>query len=273
MYPPATWRLIIQPPADGATNMAIDEAIVEQVRAGQAPPTLRFYAWEPACLSLGYAQPVAEVDFGRLYARGWQAVRRLTGGRAILHTDEVTYSVAVPEDDPRVAGGVIESYRRLSEGLLAGLRLLGADVRADRKAGEMAVVKGPVCFEVPSDYEITFQGRKLLGSAQTRRGEVVLQHGALPLYGDLSRICDALVFEDEAAREKARMRVLRRAITLEEALGRPVWPEEVVAALADGFAHALNLRLEESPMTEREWNIAKHLRAEKYATEDWIQRH
>ena len=273
MYPPATWRLIIHPPADGAMNMAIDEAIAEQVRAGNAAATLRFYAWEPACLSLGYAQPVAEVDFERLQDRGWQAVRRLTGGRAILHTDEVTYSVAVPEDDPRVVGGVLESYRRLSEGLLTGLRLLGVDVRADRKASRSPSVKGPVCFEVPSDYEITYQGRKLLGSAQTRRGGVVLQHGALPLYGDLSRICDALVFEDEAARERARERVLARATTLEEALGQRIELEQVIKALAEGFSRALNLQMEVSQLTEQEWVIAEHLRAEKYATEEWTQRH
>lgn len=253
-------------------NMAIDEAIAEQVKAGAVPATLRFYAWEPACLSLGYAQSAAEVDFERLRAKGWQAVRRLTGGRAILHTDEVTYSVAVPEDDPRVAGGVLESYRRLSEGLLTGLRLLGVDVQADRKVSESQNLKGPVCFEVPSDYEITFQGRKLLGSAQTRRGGVVLQHGALPLYGDLSRICDALIFEGETARERARARVLARAITLQEALGQRIELEEVIKALAEGFARALNLQLEVSQVTEREWAIAERLRAEKYATEEWTQR-
>ncbi len=273
MYPPATWRLIIQPPADGATNMAIDEAIAEQVKAGEVPPTLRFYGWEPACLSLGYAQSVAEVDFERLQTRGWQVVRRLTGGRAILHTDEVTYSVAVPEDDPRVTGGVIESYRRLSEGLLMGLHLLGAAAQAERKADGRQTLKGPVCFEVPSDYEITFQGRKLLGSAQTRRGEVVLQHGALPLYGDLSRICDALVFADEAARDMARARVLARAVTLEEALGQHVEPKAVIAALSEGFARALNLRLTEASLTDQEWAIAERLRADKYAAEEWTRRY
>src|SRR5690606_22324006 len=121
---------------------------------------------------------------------------------------------AAPNSEPRVAGGVLESYRRLSQGLLAGLQRLGAAVSAEKSAGEAHGFKGPVCFEVPSDYEITVSGRKLLGSAQTRRSGIVLQHGALLLYGDLSRICDALAFYDEEEREDARRRVCSRAITL-----------------------------------------------------------
>src|SRR5205814_2575613 len=127
-YLPAVWRVIIHRAADGPTNMAIDEAIADSVAAGAVPPTLRFYAWEPACISLGYTQPVTDVDFDSLHAHGWDVVRRLTGGRAILHVDELTYSVAAPSDEPRVAGGVIESYRRLSAGLMAGLAKLGAEV-------------------------------------------------------------------------------------------------------------------------------------------------
>jgi len=84
-YPHSTWRLIITPPAAGAWNMAIDEAILEATGTGSAPPTLRLYGWDPACLSLGYAQPIADADLDRLALAGWDLVRRPTGGRAILH--------------------------------------------------------------------------------------------------------------------------------------------------------------------------------------------
>ncbi len=275
-YPRATWRVILHHAADGAANMAIDEAIAQHVAEGLVPPTLRFYAWEPPCLSLGYAQPAAEVDFERLHRLGWSVVRRLTGGRAILHTDEVTYSVAVPLDDPRVAGGVVESYRRLAQGLLAGLIALGAPVRAnpENEGVDDPSSKGPVCFEVPSAYEITVNGRKLMGSAQTRRGgSVVLQHGTLPLTGDLGRICEALVFRDEAERAEARRRVLARAITLEEALGHPVEAAEVIAALRHGFSTVLNVELVESPLTPPELARAADLRANRYATPAWTYRH
>ncbi len=273
-YSRAVWRVIIHRAADGPTNMAIDEAIAEGVGARRVPPTLRFYAWDPPCLSLGYAQPAADIDFDRLRAHGWQAVRRLTGGRAILHTDELTYSVAIAPDDPRVAGGIIESYRRLSRGLIAGLAALGATVHADQAGEEAHRFKGPVCFEIPSDYEITVHGRKLVGSAQTRRGgNVVMQHGALPLFGDLGRICEVLTFQAESERAKARNQVLERAITLEEALGRRIDFDHVAGALLNGFAQELNLEFEETLLTAEERSRAEELRATRYAADEWTHRH
>jgi lipoate-protein ligase A len=177
------WRLILHPPRDGARNMAIDEALLEETAAGRSLPTLRLYAWEPPTLSLGFAQPAADVDRDALRRLGWGLVRRPTGGRAILHTDELTYSITAPETDPLMQGGVLESYRRLSLGLLAGLRLLGVEVQADEGARGRAV-RNPVCFEIPSQYEISAGGKKLIGSAQARRLGGVLQHGAFPLGGD-----------------------------------------------------------------------------------------
>ena len=126
--PRATWRLLITPPADGATNMAVDEAILHALADGVGQPTVRFYQWQPPCLSLGYNQTWRDVNTAACAARGYTWLRRPTGGRAILHIDELTYSIIAPEVEPRVHGGITESYRRLSQGLLAGLRSLGADV-------------------------------------------------------------------------------------------------------------------------------------------------
>ncbi|MEK6573836.1 MAG: octanoyltransferase, partial [Chloroflexota bacterium] len=130
-YPATQWRLLITEPTDGPLNMAIDEVILLGVAEGASPPTLRFFAWAPPCLSLGYSQPVTDVDMDRVKARGYGLVRRPTGGKAILHTDELTYSVITPQTDPRVAGGIVESYRRLSEGLLRGLALMDLIARND----------------------------------------------------------------------------------------------------------------------------------------------
>ncbi len=99
----------------GAWNMAVDELILEHIGRGASLPTLRLYSWQPPCLSLGHAQPFADVDVHRLEERGWEVVRRPTGGRAILHTDELTYSVIAPTDEPRVAGSILESYNRLAQ--------------------------------------------------------------------------------------------------------------------------------------------------------------
>ncbi|MBN1284405.1 MAG: lipoate--protein ligase family protein [Anaerolineae bacterium] len=267
------WRLIHSAPAGGATNMALDEAILMSVAAGNVPPTLRFYAWEPPCLSLGVAQFHAEADTARLAEQGWGLVRRPTGGKAILHTDELTYSVTLPKDSPLVAGDVVESYRRLSQGLAAGLEILGLRTQSDRQADPNAARQaGPVCFEVPSHYEITAGGKKLIGSAQVRKRGGMLQHGTLPLTGDLARICDGLVFADEAARVEARARVLARATTLGAALGRRVFWDEAAAALAAGFAAALGVALEPGALTTGEAAVAEKLCAEKYGAPGWTQR-
>jgi lipoate-protein ligase A len=249
--------------------MAVDEAILEAVSSGDSPPTLRFYAWHPPCLSLGYSQAVRdEVDLEACRARGIDLVRRPTGGRAILHTDELTYSVVVPQSDPRVAGEIVESYRRLCQGLLAGLRMLGLEVmQAGRKPSKPETFS-TACFDAPSDYELIVGGRKIVGSAQARRHGVVLQHGALPLVGDITRIVDVLNLpEDE--REEFRAALRMRATTLEAALGRALSFDEVVRALAHGFAQALNLELVPGELSPSELARAEMLRAEKYAAEGW----
>src|SRR5512139_2267219 len=129
------WRLLITPPTHGAWNMAADEAVLEHIGCGASLPTLRLYAWAPACLSLGHAQPFADVDSARLQERGWEVVRRLTGGRAILHTDELTYSVTGSAEEPVLTGGVLESYNRLAQALLSAVKSLNLSVEMKEAVG------------------------------------------------------------------------------------------------------------------------------------------
>lgn len=262
-YSRAVWRLVRSGRADGATNMAVDEAILRAVSSRDAAPTLRLYGWAPACLSLGRGQAVTDVDRGAVEAAGYDLVRRPTGGRAILHIDELTYCVVAPEREPRVGGGVVESYRRLSAGLVRGLERLGVtDILADERV-ENRDAEGPVCFEVPSDYEITVGGKKLVGSAQMRARGVVLQHGAVPLHGDIARICPLLAGHPDPARVRAR------ATTVESVLGRRVGWEEAAEAMIAGFAEALELQLETEELTSEECAAAQALRSGKYATHSW----
>lgn len=269
-----TWRLLITPPARGAWNMAVDEAILEHAQAGRGAslPTLRLYAWTPACLSLGHAQPFTDVDTVRLKERGWEVVRRATGGRAILHTDELTYSVIAPNDEPRVEGSVLESYNRLAQALLLAVQSL--EIPVEMKEGKVNEngTTNPVCFEVPSTYEITVNGKKLIGSAQARKKEGVLQHGSLPLIGDLSRICQALVFENESARENAAKRLLERATTVESALGRAVSWEDAAQAFIRAFESQLGLSLKRGEMSESESQRTDELVREKYDHPSWTER-
>lgn len=272
-YEKSTWRLIEHPSSTGVWNMAVDEAILESVYHGDSLPTLRLYAWAPPCLSLGHAQPFDEVDTQALSENGWGVVRRPTGGKAILHVDELTYAVIAPEREPRVAGGVLSSYLRLSQALLQVLEILGLDPEAKEKhPDEETQKKNPVCFEVPSNYEITVKGKKLIGSAQARRKEGVLQHGALPLYGDLTRIVNVLKFENEQKRSQAKTRLLAHATTIEMELGRVVSWEEAGQAFQQAFTDALNLDLVPGNLTETEKRRAQELMVEKYAHPSWTER-
>jgi lipoate-protein ligase A len=266
------WRLIITPAGRGAWNMAVDEAILEHIGRDESLPTLRLYAWEPACLSLGHAQPFVDVDRARLEEHGWDVVRRATGGRAILHTDELTYSVTGSAENPILTGGVLESYNRLAQALLLAVKNLGLPVQMKAGKANENTVPNPVCFEVPSTYEITVHGKKLIGSAQARKREGVLQHGSLPLTGDLMRICQVLVFENDATRTTAAQRLLARATTVESALGRAVSWDTAAEAFIRGFETQLGICFERGELSESELKRAEELVREKYAHPSWTER-
>jgi lipoate-protein ligase A len=279
-YPIAIWRIIYHNASNGAWNMAVDEAILEAVGGEEAPPTLRLYAWEPPCLSLGHAQPVSDVSLDALKERECGLVRRPTGGRAILHTDELTYSVCGLANDPRLAGGVLRSYRVLAQALMKALELLGIDAevkekhKLDTTGGNRSssMNPNPVCFEEPSDYEITFRGKKLIGSAQARRKEVVLQHGSLPLGGDITRIVQVLSFPDPLAREEASRRLLARATSVGQILGKTITWETAAQAFATSFAGTLELEFRKSDLTSSEIKRAEELIEDKYANWKWMGR-
>jgi lipoyl(octanoyl) transferase len=178
----------------------------------------------------------------------------------------------LPNGHPLVAGTIIDSYRRISAALLRALERLGMTASADPQAKHDRNAQGPVCFEVPSSYEIAAEGKKMLGSAQVRKYEGTLQHGTLPLSGDLSRICDALCFEDETKRQYAKARVLARAITLETALGKIISWDAAAYAMIDAFAETFDLAFERSTLSSDEQRLADELRHTRYAAADWTLR-
>jgi lipoyl(octanoyl) transferase len=298
------WRLISSPALPGASNMAIDETLLETVLSG-GPPAVRFYTWQPATLSLGVNQPLGEVDLEACRRRGIEVVRRLTGGRAVLHQHELTYSVVARESDPRVSGGVTESYRKISSALVAGLRLLGADVslappdralhralaeaRRATRAGDQtdafntlratddvglqdAEAHGAVCFDAASDYELTARGRKLVGSAQARRGGALLQHGSILLDVDWKAWAGVFAYRTEEGRRRAQQKLPTRMTSLREELGREVAAGDVARALTRGFAEAFEIDPEPSTLSYEEEAVAARLAGIKYGSREWTAR-
>lgn len=267
---------MITPARNGFWNMAMDEAILEHMGSKKSQTTLRLYAWSPPCLSLGHAQPFSDVNKEKLDSLGWDIVRRITGGRAILHTDELTYSVIGPHDEPRLAGGVLESYLCISQALLASVRKLGIDaqtVERETQSGELQKNQDPVCFEVPSNYEITSKGKKLIGSAQARKMKGILQHGTLPLYGDLTRILEGL---NEPGLEEnlwgSKRRIQERATTVENAIGRKVSWNEAAQSMIQAFEETLNISFIDSKPTLDELNRTEEFIKVKYSHPDWTER-
>lgn len=257
----------------GAWNMAVDSAIAEAVAAGHQPPTLRLYGWQPFCLSLGYGQRLREADQGTLMDRGWDLVRRPTGGKAILHGDELTYSLCLPLDHPLASGDIVESYRRISVGFLRALETLGLEAVSQHKGAEAGQGEaGPVCFELSSHYEITVAGRKLIGSAQLRRKGVVLQHGTLPLNGDAARICDVLAFGSDDERAAQKRRVRERATSLAASMGFDISWQEAAAALEQGFRRAFGDSLFRGRLSDCESARAEALRVERFGNPDWTKK-
>lgn len=269
-----SWRLILHPAAHGSWNMAVDEAILEAVCARIAPPTLRLYSWHPPCLSLGYAQSVNDVIKTELASRGWLLTRRPTGGKAILHTDELTYAVIAPLDEPHLAGNLLHSYQQLSRPLMTALRLLDLDPESKKNENITGGnrLTGPVCFEVPSHYEITVQGKKLIGSAQARRKDGLLQHGSFPLCGDLTRITLIFAYPDESARQKAARFLLSHAATAETLSSRTISWEEAAWAFLQAFQREFTIELVPGALTPQEEARAEQLVREKYNHPDWIDR-
>lgn len=268
------WRLIITPASSGAWNMSLDEALLQSVAEGSAPTTLRLYDWQPTTLTIGFAQPAADVDRNRLIAEGWDLVRRPTGGSAVLHVDELTYSLTARATEPLLSEGLLESYRKISQALLAGLSRLSVNAAGDRTYGEAGSTKqkNPVCFETPSNYEITSQGKKLIGSAQARKYGGILQHGTLPLYGDITRVTRVLNFPSPQDRTNAAARLDDRASTLESILGySPDW-NVVAGAITEGFSEYFAVTFNIESPAQYEINLTQTIMNEKYLNDAWTYR-
>ncbi|HXO59465.1 MAG TPA: lipoate--protein ligase family protein [Candidatus Acidoferrum sp.] len=260
------WRLLLDPPASGAWNMAVDEVLLDGVANGSAPPTVRFYEWAPACLSLGYFQAFEVVDVDGCRRLGVDVVRRPTGGRAILHDRELTYSVALPLRLLGDDGGVLPSYHRLSLALERGLTRLGAPVvLAPETAAQTAPDHGPVCFDRPSAHEILLDGRKLVGSAQVRRATAMLQHGSILIEPRIERLLACLRLPDGPAGR------IEDGVTGLDAVG-DFEPAAIAMALADAFAEEFAANLVPGRLRPDERVAAEAISVSKYQSVAWTER-
>ena len=269
------WYFIHSGPCSPSFNMAMDEALLKWHSEKLIPPVIRFYEWEPATLSIGYFQQVhKDIDVDEVRRQGLGFVRRPTGGRAVLHEHELTYSIIVEEDYPNMPQSVTEAYRVLSEGLLLGFRNLGLDAyfsvpdTAEKKE-DLKRPKSAVCFDAPSWYELVVEGRKVAGSAQTRQKGVILQHGAILLDMDEEKLLSLFKFADEEAREKMRQKLPEKAVAMNRLVDKPFTIEQCVGAFKSGFQDSLGIELIPYELTEAQLAYIEQLEKEKYANDEW----
>lgn len=248
------WRLLPLRVDDAFTSMAIDEALLRLNSEGKAPNTVRFWRWLPSAVSLGCFQSLErEVDLEAAKRHGVDVVRRITGGGAVFHDHhgELTYSVVCREGDlPR---DIIESYQIICGGIVQGLENLG--LRAE--------------FRPINDVQVN--GKKISGSAQTRRWGSVLQHGTVLISPDVRLMFELLKVSPEKISDKFISSVFERVTTVERELGKRPSFEQVREAMVKGFEAALNVELVEGEMEKAELDLAAELRS-KYASQEWLRK-
>lgn len=211
---------------------------MQAVGAGEVPPTLRLYRWDPPALSLGFFQKAeAVVDREACQRLGIDVVKRPTGGRAVLHHRELTYSIIVPESHPHLPGGVLASYKFLSGGIMEAFRMLGLTptLASGKRRGQGPGGPG-ACFDAPSAYEVQVEGKKVVGSAQLRRQGILLQHGSILLELPLELYYQILKLSGPEKKVTAYLEMLKKKAAGLHDLGYAVSSDDLAAALFQGFS-------------------------------------
>src|SRR3989338_2358818 len=257
------WRLIKDGFNNGYYNMALDVAIASAVEKGASPPTLRLYGWKSPTLSIGYSQRTdKKIDTGYCRKNKIDIVLRPTGGRAVLHDKEVTYSLISPKNNPLFPDNISGTYRVISETLLNGLSFLEIDAILSPKSqipNPKSQIPNPSCFATTSQYEITVDGKKLIGSAQRRFKNSFLQHGSIPLENHHDKLALCLGFKEGHKSKKFVKLLKEKSIALNELNGRIYSYNEVVDAFIKGFEDVLKIQCEISTLSEYELKLAKKL--------------
>lgn len=238
MAPQERWGLFRSGCASGEVNMSIDNLLLMRAINGEIQPTLRFFDWERPTITIGYGQPRTDIDFEKLSLENIDFAVRPTGGRAVLHWNELTYSVIIPPEHEFAKLSVTESYRVLSSALAHGLKLFGLDV--DVAKGTSGGSKNPSCFSSTSRYEVTCGGLKLVGSAQRRKRGAILQQGSIPISPAYRRLSEFLINSPEED-------LAEKSTCISENLNNPIHKELIAESIIKAFKEVFELSFDEMP--------------------------
>ncbi len=240
--------------------MALDEAISEAVRQNLSPQTLRLYQWDRPSVTIGYFQKTSEININYCAEKGYPVVRRATGGRAILHDIELTYSFSSSKNSSLFNGGLLENYAVISKALVKGLNLIGINARISFVKKRCDSHRNPACFKSVSYGEVTVDGRKVIGSAQKRYHNGFFQQGSIMLNFKAKELCNVLNGNNEED--------FRNIGSISDS-GREVTFNDLKNPLKEAFEKELNVKLISDGPSKFELSLAKELEEKKYSTREW----
>ncbi|HEY9677114.1 MAG TPA: biotin/lipoate A/B protein ligase family protein [Drouetiella sp.] len=254
------WRLISYAECDPVFNMAADEAILDAHLAGEVPPTLRLYGWKPHAISIGYSQKITDEEINSIRSHGLDVVRRATGGRAVLHLNDLTYSfigTSIGDGSTERSGflnnSVASAYKQISEGLIEGILEFGVQLELGSSQNDYRTNYD--CFRATTNADLQYAGKKMIGSAQLRRKNAVLQHGSILLNQAQNKM-------NEVYGDQTQQTVARHA-NLFDVLDKEITFHQLQGALQHGFSKAFDVELAEDVLTEKELSRIERL-TDKY---------
>ena len=253
-------RIIVQEHNSAFFNMALDEAISEAVIEKLSPPTLRIYKWEKPSVSIGYFQKITDINLDHCAQKDYPIVRRPTGGRAILHESELTYSFSSRYDSLSFKGRLLEDYSIISKALLSGLKLVGVDANNSLSRERGNGHKNPACFKAVSYGEVTVKGKKVIGSAQKRYSNGLLQQGSILLNFNATELHKVL--RCGAAEDFSSIGSIME-------YAPEITFDRLRSSLKEAFETELDIKLIADKPTKHEMKRAKELDMKKYSSQEW----
>jgi len=252
MHMKETWRLLQTGVHHAAENMAIDRAILKAHSENKVPPTVRFYCWDPPAISIGYFQSLtAEIDLSSCQKYDVDYVRRITGGGAVFHEDEVTYSIVIDENHPSIPKNVMESYGRICGAIMKGLKQI--DIKS---------TYAPI-------NDILVNNKKISGNAQTRKYNTVLQHGTILTDVDVDKMFSLLKVPNEKIKDKLISNVKQRVTSIQHVLGQQINFNTVASALQKGFEEEFDINLVQETLSSEEKELAQQYEQHYFSNPEW----
>ena len=252
------WRLIDTDSCKAAYNMALDEAIATAVRKDKSPPTLRLYGWTTSSVSIGCFQKISDVDKEYCFQKRIPIVRRPTGGRAILHNDEITYSFSVKTTSGIFSKGLLNSYKMISKAFVLAFSRIGPipELTLHR---ETRYVRSPLCFQSTSYGEITISNMKVIGSAQKRWTEGLLQQGSIPYHIDKDKMMKIFILKSSSPEVLKGLKEIIPGLN----------PADFKNSIKMAFEETFDIKLMPSYPSQEELSLAEELEAKKYLSSQW----